>query len=88
MINNIILNIEGILNNTDISSNAKLLYATLELKAIKLNTTKIEMPIDEAMNITGCKNTATIRAFKELEDKGYIKKIRRGQGKCNIYELI
>ena len=33
-------------------------------------------------------NKTIIKAMKELEEKGYIEKIRRGQGKNNLYKII
>lgn len=33
-------------------------------------------------------NKTIIKAIKELEEKGYIEKIRRGQGKNNLYKII
>ena len=33
-------------------------------------------------------NKTMIKAIKELEEKGYIEKIRRGQGKNNLYKII
>lgn len=33
-------------------------------------------------------NKTIIKAIKELEEKGYIEKIRRGQGKSNLYKII
>ena len=33
-------------------------------------------------------NKTMIKTIKELEEKGYIEKIRRGQGKNNLYKII
>ena len=33
-------------------------------------------------------NKTIIKAIKELEEKGYIEKIRRGLGKNNLYKII
>ena len=38
--------------------------------------------------MVNCSRKTIIKAMKELEDKKYIEKIRRGQGKNNIYNII
>ena len=48
----------------------------------------IDISIDELAEMVNCSRKTIIKAMKELEDKKYIEKIRRGQGKNNIYNII
>ena len=48
----------------------------------------IDISIDELSEMVNCSRKTIIKAMKELEDKKYIEKIRRGQGKNNIYNII
>ena len=49
------------------------------------NINSIDISIDELSNIFACSRKTIINSMKELEEEKYIKKIKRGQGKNNIY---
>ena len=65
----------------DLSATSKLIMSYFILEEID----KISISIDELSNIFNCSRKTVINVMKELEEKEYIEKIRRGQGKNNIY---
>lgn len=48
----------------------------------------VDISIEILSKALNCSNKTIIKAIKELEEKGYIEKIRRGQGKNNLYKII
>ncbi len=74
-----------LLNNTDLSAQAKLAYAKLLSYAWHNN---MVFPGQERMaQETGSSQPTIARAIKELEQQGWLQIQRRGQGKTNIYIL-
>ena len=65
----------------DLSATSKLIMSYFILEEID----KISISIDELSSIFNCSRKTVINVMKELEEKEYIEKIRRGQGKNNIY---
>ena len=65
----------------DLSATSKLIMSYFILEEVD----KISISIDELSSIFNCSRKTVINVMKELEEKGYIEKIRRGQGKNNIY---
>ena len=65
----------------DLSATSKLIMSYFILEEID----KISISIDELSSIFNCSRKTVINVMKELEEKEYIGKIRRGQGKNNIY---
>ncbi len=74
-----------ILTNKDISGNAKLVYAML-LKYAWGDGYCFPGQERLASDIGISRDTANI-CINELANKGYLKIVRRGQGKTNIYEV-
>ena len=77
-----------VLYDVNVSVKGRLLMLFLigicEEKEIDSVDISIEI-LSKALNYS---NKTTIKAIKELEEKGYIEKIRRGQGKNNLYKII
>ena len=48
----------------------------------------VDISIDILSKALKYSNKTIIKAINELEEKGYIEKIRRGQGKNNLYKII
>ena len=48
----------------------------------------VDISIENLSKALKYSNKTMIKAIKELEEKGYIEKIRRGQGKNNLYKII
>ena len=65
----------------DLSATSKLIMSYFILEEVD----KISISIDELSSIFNCSRKTVINVMKELEEKEYIEKIRRGQGKNNIY---
>ena len=65
----------------DLSATSKLIMSYFILEEID----KISISIDELSSIFNCSRKTVINVMKELEEKEYIEKIRRGQGKNTIY---
>ena len=48
----------------------------------------VDISIENLSKALKYSNKTMIKTIKELEEKGYIEKIRRGQGKNNLYKII
>ena len=74
-----------LLNNHDLSNNAKVLYAKLLSYAWHNNHV---FPGQERMaEEIGSSKSTVGRAVQELEEQGWLEIQRRGQGKTNVYVL-
>lgn len=75
----------AILKHKELSSTAKLIYSMMLYYAREKNNCypgQIKLGAD-----IGASKPTIIKGIKELEKVGYLKTIRRGQGKTNIYHL-
>lgn len=74
-----------LLNNTELSFSAKVVYSKLLSYAWYNN---MVFPGQETMAVDiGSKRSTVNKAIQELGDKGWLEINRRGQGKTNIYIL-
>jgi biotin operon repressor len=74
-----------ILNNQQLTPNAKVIYAKLLSYAWHNNAV---FPGQDKMAVEiGSSQQSVSRGIKELEDAGYLMITRRGQGMTNIYTL-
>ena len=70
-----------VMQNKNLSATSKLIMTYFIIE----NINSIDISIDELSNIFACSRKTIINSMKELEEEKYIKKIKRGQGKNNIY---
>ena len=70
-----------VMQDKNLSATSKLIMVYFIIE----NINSIDIPIDELSNIFACSRKTIINSMKELEEEKYIKKIKRGQGKNNIY---
>ena len=70
-----------VMQDKNLSATSKLIMIYFIIESIN----SIDISIDELSNIFACSRKTIINSMKELEEEKYIKKIKRGQGKNNIY---
>ena len=70
-----------VMKDKNLSATSKLIMIYFIIESIN----SIDISIDELSNIFACSRKTIINSMKELEEEKYIKKIKRGQGKNNIY---
>jgi DNA-binding transcriptional regulator GbsR (MarR family) len=70
-----------VMQDKNLSATSKLIMIYFIIE----NINSIDISIDELSNIFACSRKTIINSMKELEEEKYIKKIKRGQGKNNIY---
>jgi len=75
-----------LLRNKMLSANAKVVYS--QLLAYAWNNGYCYPGQDRMAEDIGASQPTIHRALKELEDNGWLKMERRGQGKTNIYTLM
>ena len=70
-----------VMQDKNLSATSKLIMIYFIIE----NINSIDISIDELSSIFACSRKTIINSMKELEEEKYIKKIKRGQGKNNIY---
>lgn len=74
-----------LLNNTELSAQAKIAYA--KLLSYAWHNDRVFPGQERMATELGSSQPTMARAIKELEDGGWLEIQRRGQGKTNIYVL-
>lgn len=77
-----------VLYDENLSVKSKLLMLLLLQANEEIEDEYINISIKFLCKALKYSNKTVIKAMKELEDNGYIEKIRRGQGKNNLYKII
>ena len=77
-----------VLYDVNVSVKGRLLMLFLIGICEEKETDSVDISIEILSKALKYSNKTIIKAMKELEEKGYIEKIRRGQGKNNLYKII
>lgn len=72
-----------IIYDTKLSVNARFIMMALLIQ----ENDSVEISIDGLCEISNFSRNTVMKALKELELNNYISKIKRGQGKSNIYKI-